>query len=149
MHATLTPTRAPPAQTSGSSGPPSTRSPSCAPAAPQRPPPPPSVQQLRVLRVPHNPRHAPAAEHTQRHNVVPPLLHNHERNAQRVLAHVLHALQPHAGQVSVMQCILLSSLCLWQHHNLVWPAASQCWKKYGAATVRVYVWPYSRLIASS
>ncbi|RNC56266.1 hypothetical protein TcCL_ESM06198, partial [Trypanosoma cruzi] len=98
-HATLTPTRAPPAQASGSSGPPTTGSPSCAPAAPQHPPPPPSVQQLHVLHVPHNRRHAPAAQHTQRHNVVPPLLHNHERNAQRVLAHVLHALQPHVDQV--------------------------------------------------
>ncbi|EKF29410.1 hypothetical protein MOQ_006808, partial [Trypanosoma cruzi marinkellei] len=29
---------------------------------------------------------------------VPPLLHNHERSAQRILAHVLHALQPHADQ---------------------------------------------------
>ncbi|RNC32536.1 hypothetical protein TcCL_Unassigned04843, partial [Trypanosoma cruzi] len=55
-----------------------------------------SVKQLRVL---HNRRHAPAAQHTQRHNVVPPILHNHERNAQRVLAHVLHALQPNADQV--------------------------------------------------
>ncbi|RNC52785.1 hypothetical protein TcCL_ESM09941 [Trypanosoma cruzi] len=95
-HATLTSTRAPPAQASKSSGPPSTGSPSCAPAAPQRTPHPPSVQQLHVL---HNRRHAPAAQHTQRHNVVPPLLHNHERNAQRVLAHVPHALQPNADQV--------------------------------------------------
>ncbi|RNC39847.1 hypothetical protein TcCL_NonESM10757, partial [Trypanosoma cruzi] len=79
-------------------GPPSTSSPSCALAAPQRTPPPPSVQQLRVLHVPYNRRHAPAAEHTQRNNVVPPLLPNHERNAQRVQAHVLHVLQPHADQ---------------------------------------------------
>ncbi|RNC53034.1 hypothetical protein TcCL_ESM09681 [Trypanosoma cruzi] len=38
-------------------------------------------------------------QNTQRHNVVPPLLHNHERNTERVLAHVLHALQPPADQV--------------------------------------------------
>ncbi|RNC40171.1 hypothetical protein TcCL_NonESM10375 [Trypanosoma cruzi] len=77
----------------------STRSPSCAPAAPQRTTPPPSVKQLRVLHVPHNRRHAPAAQHPQRHSVVPPLLSNHERNTQRVQAHVLHALQPQADQV--------------------------------------------------
>ncbi|ESS62633.1 hypothetical protein TCDM_09687 [Trypanosoma cruzi Dm28c] len=58
-----------------------------------------SVKQLRVHHAPHNRRHATAAEHPQRHNVVPPLLHNHERNAQRVLAHVLHAPQPPADQV--------------------------------------------------
>ncbi|RNF03763.1 hypothetical protein TcG_11010 [Trypanosoma cruzi] len=40
----------------------------------------------------------PRPHNTQRHNVVLPLLHNHERSAQRVLAHVLHALQPHADQ---------------------------------------------------
>ncbi|RNC41575.1 hypothetical protein TcCL_NonESM08832 [Trypanosoma cruzi] len=74
-------------------------SPSGPSAAPQCSPPPPSVKQLRVLHVPHNRRHAPATQHTQRHNVVPPLLPNHERNAQRVLSHVLHALQPPADQV--------------------------------------------------
>ncbi|ESS55531.1 hypothetical protein TCDM_12987 [Trypanosoma cruzi Dm28c] len=58
-----------------------------------------SVKQLRVHHVPHNRRHATAAQHTQRHNFVPPLLHNHERNAKRVLAHVLHALEPHADRV--------------------------------------------------
>ncbi|EKF29312.1 hypothetical protein MOQ_006911 [Trypanosoma cruzi marinkellei] len=90
-HATLTSTHAPPAQASGLS---------CAPAAPQRPPPPPSVQ---TAPCPPRPSQSPAcpghAQHTQRHNVVPPLLHNHERNAQRVLAHVLHVLQAHADQV--------------------------------------------------
>ncbi|ESS55565.1 hypothetical protein TCDM_12954 [Trypanosoma cruzi Dm28c] len=57
------------------------------------------VEQLRVLHFPHNRRHAPATQHTQRHNLVPPLLHNHERNAQRVLAHVLHAPEPPTDQV--------------------------------------------------
>ncbi|ESS61738.1 hypothetical protein TCDM_10658 [Trypanosoma cruzi Dm28c] len=57
-----------------------------------------SVKQLRVHHGSHNRRHALAAQHTQRHNVVPPLLHNHECSAQRVLAHVLHALQPPADQ---------------------------------------------------
>ncbi|RNC53427.1 hypothetical protein TcCL_ESM09251 [Trypanosoma cruzi] len=67
------------------------------------------AKQLRVLHVPHNRRHAPAAQHTQRHNVVPPLLHNHERNAQRVLAHVLHALETHADQVGrhALQLVVL------------------------------------------
>ncbi|RNF09217.1 hypothetical protein TcG_09711, partial [Trypanosoma cruzi] len=51
-----------------------------------------------LSNVPHNRRHAPAAQHTQCHNVVPLLL-NHERRVQRVLAHVLHALQPHADRV--------------------------------------------------
>ncbi|RNF11551.1 hypothetical protein TcG_09198 [Trypanosoma cruzi] len=49
-------------------------------------------QTARVLHLSHNRRHAPAA---QCHNVVPPLLPNHQRNAQRVPAHVLHVLQPH------------------------------------------------------
>ncbi|RNC41560.1 hypothetical protein TcCL_NonESM08856 [Trypanosoma cruzi] len=68
-----------------------------------------SVKQLRVLHGPHNRRHAPAAQHPQRHNVVPPLLHNHERSAKRVLAHVLHALQPHADQAGrhAMQLVVL------------------------------------------
>ncbi|RNC33248.1 hypothetical protein TcCL_Unassigned04072 [Trypanosoma cruzi] len=51
---------------------------------------------------PPRPSQSPAchrhAQYTQRHNVVPPLCPNHEHNAQRVLAHVLHALQPHADQ---------------------------------------------------
>ncbi|EKF28600.1 hypothetical protein MOQ_007646, partial [Trypanosoma cruzi marinkellei] len=68
------------------------------PPSPQRLPPPPSAKQLRVLHVPHNRRHATAAQHPQRHNIVPPLLPNHGRNAQRILAHVLHALQPHTDQ---------------------------------------------------
>ncbi|EKF32172.1 hypothetical protein MOQ_003981 [Trypanosoma cruzi marinkellei] len=49
-------------------------------------------------RPPQSPACPGHAQHTQHHNVVPPLLHN-ERNAQRVLAHVLHVLQPHADQV--------------------------------------------------
>ncbi|RNC61541.1 hypothetical protein TcCL_ESM00827 [Trypanosoma cruzi] len=56
----------------------------------------------------------PAAEHTQRHNVVPPLLPNHERNAQRVLAHVLHALEPPADQVGRHEMHLV---------NLLWVGA--------------------------
>ncbi|RNF07378.1 hypothetical protein TcG_10362 [Trypanosoma cruzi] len=59
---------------------------------PLRPPPPPAVQQLRVIHFFHSLRHATATQHTQRHNVVPPLLPNHERNTQRILIHVLHAL---------------------------------------------------------
>ncbi|ESS61734.1 hypothetical protein TCDM_10654 [Trypanosoma cruzi Dm28c] len=43
-------------------------------------------------------------------------------------------------RLAVMHCSLLSSLLYLWHHNVVWPAASQCWKKYGAATVRVSVW---------
>ncbi|RNC40339.1 hypothetical protein TcCL_NonESM10199 [Trypanosoma cruzi] len=38
------------------------------------------------------------AQHTQRQNVVPPLCPNHEHNAQRVMAHVCHALQTPADQ---------------------------------------------------
>ncbi|EKF32193.1 hypothetical protein MOQ_003960 [Trypanosoma cruzi marinkellei] len=52
-------------------------------------------------------------------------------------------------RLAIMHCILLSSSYLWRHHNVVWPAASQCWKKYGAATQRVSVWPHSRSNASS
>ncbi|RNC40559.1 hypothetical protein TcCL_NonESM09954 [Trypanosoma cruzi] len=74
-------------------------SPSCAPAAPQCSPPPPPSQTAPCPPRPHNRRHATAAQHPQRHNVVPPLLRNHERNTQRVLAHVLHALQPPTDQV--------------------------------------------------
>ncbi|KAF5215850.1 hypothetical protein ECC02_010382 [Trypanosoma cruzi] len=49
------------------------------------------------------------ATNTLRHNVVPLLLSNHERNAQRVLAHVLHALQPHADQAGrhALQLVVL------------------------------------------
>ncbi|EKF32192.1 hypothetical protein MOQ_003962, partial [Trypanosoma cruzi marinkellei] len=106
-HATLTSTRTPPAQASGSSGPPSTRSPSCAAAAPQRPPPPPPVKQLRVL-------------------------HYHERNAQRVLAHVLHALQPHADQVSrhalhlVVLVVVADPAILSIHRLVLQEAAKKC-----------------------
>ncbi|RNC33034.1 hypothetical protein TcCL_Unassigned04305 [Trypanosoma cruzi] len=72
--------------------------PSCATTAPQRTTPPSPVKQLRVRHVPHNRRHATAAQHTQRHNVVPPLRSNHEHSTQRVLAHFCHALQQPAGQ---------------------------------------------------
>ncbi|RNC55455.1 hypothetical protein TcCL_ESM07051 [Trypanosoma cruzi] len=48
-------------------------------------------------------------QNTQRHNVVPLLLSNQKRSAQRVLAHVLHALQPHADQVGrhALQLVVL------------------------------------------
>ncbi|RNF09827.1 hypothetical protein TcG_09632 [Trypanosoma cruzi] len=67
------------------------------------------VKQLRVLHVLQNRRHATAAQHPQRHNFVPPILPNHERNAQRILAHVLHALLPHADQVDrhALQLVVL------------------------------------------
>ncbi|KAF5216517.1 hypothetical protein ECC02_010711 [Trypanosoma cruzi] len=57
---------------------------SLSPAAPCPPRPPQSLPCHRY------------AQHTQRHDVVPPLLPNHERSTQLVLAHVLHALQPPA-----------------------------------------------------
>ncbi|ESS60973.1 hypothetical protein TCDM_11456 [Trypanosoma cruzi Dm28c] len=69
--------------------------PPCAPTAPQRTPPPPS----QAAPCPPRPSQSPPChrreQHTQRHNVVPPFCPNHEHNAQRVLAHVLYALQPH------------------------------------------------------
>ncbi|ESS63181.1 hypothetical protein TCDM_09049 [Trypanosoma cruzi Dm28c] len=103
-HATLTSTRAPPAKAVRHALPLSRN-------IRHLPP----VEQLRVLHVPHNRRHAPAAEHTQRHNLVPPLLHNHERKAQRVLAHVLHAPQPPADQV-VRHALHLSVLVVLGAH---------------------------------
>ncbi|RNC32306.1 hypothetical protein TcCL_Unassigned05096 [Trypanosoma cruzi] len=48
-----------------------------------------------------------------------------------------------------MRCMLFSSLYLWRHRKVLQPAASQCWKKYGAATVRVSVCLYSRFNSSS
>ncbi|RNC52662.1 hypothetical protein TcCL_ESM10078 [Trypanosoma cruzi] len=50
-------------------------------------------------------------------------------------------------RLAVMHCSFLS-FCLW-HQKDVWPAAPQCWKKCGAATVRVSVLLYSRFNASS
>ncbi|KAF5215426.1 hypothetical protein ECC02_011893 [Trypanosoma cruzi] len=50
-------------------------------------------------------------------------------------------------RLAVMHCSLVS-FCLW-HQKDVWPAAPQCWKKCGAATVRVSVLLYSRFNASS
>ncbi|KAF5215004.1 hypothetical protein ECC02_012344 [Trypanosoma cruzi] len=72
--------------------------PSCAPAAPQRTPPPPSPAAPCPPRPSQSPPCHRHAQHTQRHNVVPPLFANDERSTQRVLAHVSHALQPHADQ---------------------------------------------------
>ncbi|RNF06832.1 hypothetical protein TcG_10618 [Trypanosoma cruzi] len=72
--------------------------PPCAPTAPQRPPPPPSPAASCPPRPSRSPPCHGRAQHTQRHNFVPPLCPNHERNAQRVMAHVCHALQPHADQ---------------------------------------------------
>ncbi|EKF26384.1 hypothetical protein MOQ_009925, partial [Trypanosoma cruzi marinkellei] len=71
----------------------------------------------------------------------------HERNAQRVLAHVLHALQPHADQAGSHALHLVALL--------VFVAAPQrrvtgvaVLDEYGAATVWVSVWLCSRSNAS-
>ncbi|RNE96926.1 hypothetical protein TcG_12807 [Trypanosoma cruzi] len=66
------------------------------------------VKQRRVL---HDRRHAPAA---QRHNVVPPLLHNHGRNANAYWRTCSMRWNHPRIRLAVMNCILLSSLCLGQ-----------------------------------
>ncbi|RNC43306.1 hypothetical protein TcCL_NonESM07017 [Trypanosoma cruzi] len=84
----------------------------------------------------------PGAQHTQRHNVVAPLLHNHERRVQRVLAHVLHTLRPHADQAGrhALHLVVLllheadpSSLSI--HGLLLQEAAERC-HMYGRPNVR-------------
>ncbi|EKG02236.1 hypothetical protein TCSYLVIO_006745 [Trypanosoma cruzi] len=107
-HATLTSTRAPPAKAVRHALPLSRNIHHLLP-----------VEQLRVLHVPHNRRHAPATQHTQRHNLVPPLLHKNERNAQRVLAHVLHAPQPPANQVGRHALHLVVLLVLGAHPHIL------------------------------
>ncbi|RNC40196.1 hypothetical protein TcCL_NonESM10344 [Trypanosoma cruzi] len=77
------------------------------------------VKRLRVL---YNRQHAPAAQHTQRHNVVPPPISNRERNTQRVPAHAPHALQPQADQVGrhQLRLVFLLQQTLSPSQSTVW-----------------------------
>ncbi|EKF99920.1 hypothetical protein TCSYLVIO_009154, partial [Trypanosoma cruzi] len=75
------------------------------------------------------------AQHTQRHNVVPPLCPNHEHNAQRVMAHVCHALQPHADQPhrhALLLVVLLVGAHLPSSQSTAW-----CYERLSRSTMRV------------
>ncbi|RNC44286.1 hypothetical protein TcCL_NonESM05965, partial [Trypanosoma cruzi] len=113
--------------------------PSCAPAAPQRTPAPPS----RTAPCPHNRRHAPA-HNTHSATVSWRLCSTIMSNAKRVLAHVLHALQPHADQagrhalhlvVLVVLVVGADPRSLSIHGLLLQETAERC-HMYGRSNVR-------------
>ncbi|EKF27646.1 hypothetical protein MOQ_008623, partial [Trypanosoma cruzi marinkellei] len=70
------------------------------------------------------------AQHTQHHNVVPPLLPNHERNAPRILALVPHALQPltdqpHRHELQLVAHVLGADTPILSVHGLVLQGAAE------------------------